>query len=72
MAQNIYGIYIFFEKADSKPGLLLKSKNKVQWTSNNSKGTMSLGGKSSQTRAPLKPFAFFANESATQLQERPT
>ena len=31
MAQNIYGIYIFFfEKADSKPGLLLKSKNKVQ------------------------------------------
>ena len=33
---------------------------------------MSSGGKSSQTRAPIKPFDFIANEWATQLQEQPT
>ena len=60
----------FFEKPDYKPGLLLKKKPKVQWTSNNNKETMSSGGELSQTRALLNPFGFFDIASATQLQER--
>ena len=66
----LYVKSFFFEKPDYKPGLLLKRKTRVQWTSNNNKETMSSGGELNQTRALLESFAFFAKASATQLQDR--
>ena len=58
--------FFFFRNQTSSLGLYWKRKQ-TQWASNKTRGWMSSGRSSNQTRTPNKSLAFLANISATTL-----